>query len=418
MNRVPLIVIACLALVGCSATTSELVVAGTVDARLESVAVPTLNLPKVNLDAGFETSGQSGGASSNTGTTYGLGSFVKIDELRVAEGDTVRAGQVLGSVDSAALEAQVATAEADADVAASQVGLLAKAIDEAKDKAAEVAESKADVKKAINTLNKTRAKLVKTRKLLKKQRPALAKKLKQAQQLLANYPPVPVPGVPSKAELEKGIAKMKAGLKKMDAGLKQINKAIPKLDKGLKKARDGLEKLDDAAAEITDARAQLADLKELAEIAAEAMQVPIDQANLQLSLAQLTAPVDGVVVGAAAAGDLLAPGASVVSIRPDGPSKVTAWLSPAQMAQVCVGDAASITSDWNSVGVPATLTTIATRAEYPPTSVPTEEVHLTRAIEVEFTATEQLPAGVPVEISINGCRPSADRTEEDTDGRP
>ena len=46
-----------------------------------------------------------------------------------------------------------------------------------------------------------------------------------------------------------------------------------------------------------------------------------------------------------------------------------------------------------------------------PTSVPTEEVHLTRAVEVEFTATAQLPAGVPVEITINGCRFAADHEE-------
>ena len=74
----------------------------------------------------------------------------------------------------------------------------------------------------------------------------------------------------------------------------------------------------------------------------------------------------------------------------------------------------SVVGDWmTGDGVPATLTRIGTRSDYPPTSVATEEVHLTRAVEVEFTATEHLPAGVPVDISITGCHAAA---ATDTDG--
>lgn len=55
-----------------------------------------------------------------------------------------------------------------------------------------------------------------------------------------------------------------------------------------------------------------------------------------------------------------------------------------------MGDEASVAGDWGNAATPATLTRIAPAAEYPPTSVPTEEVHLTRAVGVEFTATAQL----------------------------
>lgn len=413
MKRLLAALTAVLWLAGCSAAPSGLVVAGTVDAHVETVAVPSLNVPAVSLDAGFDTSADASRSPSSTARSYGLGSFVRIDEVLVAEGDSVRAGQPLVTLDSAGLGAQLDVAEADAAVAAAQVDLLASAIDKTYDKAKEVADKRADVKKAINTLTSTRATLVKTRAQLKKQRPALAKQLKQVQQLLANYPPVPVPGIPSKEELQQAIGKLKAGLKKMDAGLKTIKQNLPKLDKGLKKAKEGLVKLDDAAAEIVDARAQLTDLQELAKIAADTMLVPIDAAQVQFALSTLTAPADGVVVSVAAAGDLLAPGANAVGIRAAVPSTITAWLSPGQLNQVCVSDQASITGDWSGVAVPGSLTRIGTSAEYPPTSVPTEEVHLTRAVEVEVTATEQLPAGVPVEISINACRPSADRAEED-----
>ena len=64
-------------------------------------------------------------------------------------------------------------------------------------------------------------------------------------------------------------------------------------------------------------------------------------------------------------------------------------------------------------GVRARLTRIGTRADYPPTSVATEEIHLTRAVEVQLTATDQLPAGMPVELTIKSCRPAVATTDTD-----
>ena len=92
---------------------------------------------------------------------------------------------------------------------------------------------------------------------------------------------------------------------------------------------------------------------------------------------------------------------------------MTAWLAPAELARVCTGDSATILGDWMTQGVRATLTRIGTRSDYPPTSVATDEIHLTRAVEVEFTATQQLPAGVPVELTINSCHPAAGNTDTD-----
>ena len=54
--------------------------------------------------------------------------------------------------------------------------------------------------------------------------------------------------------------------------------------------------------------------------------------------------------------------------------------------------------------VPATLTRIGQRWDYPPSSHATDEVHLSRALPAEFTASSgDLPAGVPVEVAIDGC---------------
>ena len=173
-------------------------------------------------------------------------------------------------------------------------------------------------------------------------------------------------------------------------------------------------KLEDATAKITDARGSLRDLKELAALQANALTVPVDLARVQVALAELTSPVNGVVVSVATAGSVLAPGATAVTIRESRPSTVTAWLAPSELARVCAGDAASVVGDWmTGDGVPATLTRIGTSSDYPPTSVATNEVHLTRAVEVEVTATEQLPPGVPVELHINSCHSAAGISDTD-----
>jgi multidrug resistance efflux pump len=412
------------ALAGCTAAPSALVVSGRVEDRLETVAVPAVTVPAVNLDAGFTTltgatnpvTGRTAAKTSAVGATYGFGTFVRLAAVSVTVGDTVTAGQSLGRVDTSALAAQIAAAKADAAVAAAQVGLLGDAIDTTYDKQADIKDAKAKVLDAINKIHDGKKKLLKARSSARKIRAGLAAKLHAAEQLLANYPPVVPPGtnLPPKEGLPGIIAGLKAGIKKLDAGVRKINGLLHTLARGLKKARSGLRKLQDATAKITDARGSLRDLKELASLQAEALKVSVDLARLQLPLAELTSGVNGVVVSAERAGSVLAPGAKAISIRETRPSLVTAWLAPDQLTQVCTGDAASIVADWmTGDGLPATLTRIGTRTDYPPTSVATEEVHLTRAVEVEFTASEQLPAGVPVELHINSCHPAAGNSDTD-----
>jgi len=411
-----------LTLSGCSgATSSAIVASGTVDTTLTLVTAPTLTVPAVNLDAGFTTvtgrrdpvSGRTANATSSAAATFGVGSTIAVTHVRVAEGDTVTAGQELVVLDTRMQRAQIAAAKADQKVMAANVDLLADAIDTTFDKQADVEDAKQTVIDAIAKVRSTRATLLKTRHQLEKALPQLRAALAQVEAMIANYPPVPPPGYPTLAELQAKAQALAAQLGQLKAGLKKINAALPKLAAGLKKAKAALRKINDGLAGIADARGTLRDQKELVELQAEALKVPIDVARAQVTLGTLTAPVDGVVVSVAHVGTQLAPGATVVSIREDQPSTVTAWLSPSQLGQVCVGDAARIAGDWMSGdGVPASLTRISDSSEYPPTSVATDEVHLTRAVEVTLTTdTGQLPAGAPVEISIQGCRTAADNTD-------
>jgi multidrug efflux pump subunit AcrA (membrane-fusion protein) len=157
-------------------------------------------------------------------------------------------------------------------------------------------------------------------------------------------------------------------------------------------------------------RATLKDAKKLAEINADASGIPVRKARAQLDQATLKAPVAGVVTSAAHDGDLLAPGASAVTIRTSEPSQVSAWLSPAQAARSCSGDAVQLTGDWMPAGtsVPGSVTWLGTGYQYPPTDSTTDEIHLTRALQARISTQQaHLPAGVPVDISITGCHAAA-----------
>jgi multidrug resistance efflux pump len=138
-------------------------------------------------------------------------------------------------------------------------------------------------------------------------------------------------------------------------------------------------------------------------IAAGASAVGVDLALYQRSLAEVHAPVAGVVVKVVSAGDVIAPGATVAEIRQPGRARVSAWLAPSKLPRVSVGDTAWIGADWLEKPVRGRVTSIGQKAEYPPTSSATKDVHLTRAVKIEITADAghaALPPGTPVDISI------------------
>lgn len=405
-----------LALSGCSSTTGPIHATGTVTDQAQTVTVPVLNAPAVNLDAGFpapaptaETSDQRG--PSITGDTFGLGDTWQIATVLVAEGDSVQAGQPVASLEATGLQLNVTAAKADAEVAAAQVKVLTAAIDDTYDKAALVATNRDKVRSALSQLSATQADLAKKKTQLLATRSELGTQLDQVETALKN----PMLPAPQRAQLTAARTKLRTAIATIDAGLTTIGQTEPKLADGLKKARSGLATLDSASATITDARSQLRGLRNLARIAEDTAQIGVDLAKVQRAQAVLTAPIAGVVVTTASAGDRLAAGATVATVRPVNASKVTAWLPPQDAASLCVGDAATITGDWMAPGhsALARLDWIAASAEYPPTSTTTDDVHLLRAVEVQLSSDADLPAGVGVDITITGCRSGSGQNKED-----
>lgn len=419
MNKSILVTLAAVVvLTGCSSTPGPIQAVGTVTDQAQHITVPQLVAPTVNLDAGFPaaattpssgattppTSGSGASdqqATNSTATIFGLGSTWQIAKVLVTVGDTVAVGAPLAMLDPAQLQLQVTSAKADAAVAAAQVDVLDTAIRDTYTKASDVAATREKVRAAITKLTSTQADLETKANQLMATRQDLTTKLEKVDAALAN-PLLPPPQV---AQLKAARSKLRSGIARINAGLAQIAKAAPQLRNGLTQARSGLATLNKASATISDARSQLRGVRDLAQIAADTAKIGVDLAKVQRSQTVLAAPVSGVVVMVVQAGERLAPGATVAAVRPTGDSLVTAWLPVPEAAAVCVGDRATISGDWMAPGasVTARLDWVAPTADYPPTSTTTQEVHLLRAVQVQLSTDAELPAGVSVDITVDGC---------------
>jgi len=332
-----------------------------------------------------------------------LDRFSRVASAAVGVGDRVAAGDVLVVFDPAALQAAFEGAKADRAVAKAQVGVIDGALDEIASGRSELADARQELASARSKLSKTRAELVAKRAELKKL-------LAQMERAGAGHPPGSTPGT-----LPPGVTPPSApNPAELRAALAQLDAGIDRLDAGLAKAKSGESRLAAARGRLANAKSQLEDARDLALIAADASAVSVRLAQWRLDEATVRSPYDGVVVSALSPGDVVAPGATVATIRMDGPSRLTTWLTPLEAAtlerrlrapQSADRPKVSVEADWLAPGValPGSITRIGTRAVYPPTSFATKEVHLTRAVLLEVTVDSTqtaLPPGAPADVWI------------------
>lgn len=433
--------VAALALVGLVAVAgcggpAPLAASGTVDDPAYAVVAPRLVAPAVNLDAGFDATATAAPAPT------GYAAADRVARVAVAQGDRVRAGQPLVALDAAALDAALRAARADQAVAAARPGVLTAALDDLADKRADLVAKRRDVRTAIDTMVAKRAQVIAARRTIAAKRrqvdAAIAKLAAQRAGVAASVAnlraqvdalaaqigqltdPAQIAAAQAQlAALRAGLAQAEAGLAKLDAGLSQASAArrklaaaaaqatagLAKLDRGLATARSGLAKLDDGLAKLDDGAARLRDARVLARLGASAAAVAVARAEEARSAAKVVAPADGVIVAIVRVGDVVAPGATLVTLRPDQAATVTTWLSPEQADGACAGASAAVVTDWG-VSYAARVERVGVRAEYPPTALATSEVHLTRALAVTVAlddAAARPPAGVGVDVRISPC---------------
>ena len=118
----------------------------------------------------------------------------------------------------------------------------------------------------------------------------------------------------------------------------------------------------------------------------------------------LISPVSGYVTQAATTGQVMIVGAPVVRIKPDERALVDTYVTPEQFAKIHHGTTADITWDSNGGKVlHATIDEASLNVAYPPTSFPTDVVHMTRTVKLSFRldSDDAPPAGTPVDITIH-----------------
>lgn len=400
---------ACVALMGCSADDS--LHAGKVVDDVVEVQAPALPVPSVDSDAGFATgsgSSSAGGMSGSRSTAStavaltGLTNVVRVTSIAVKTGDRVSAGTEIARLDSRSLDANVAVAKAKLSTSRAQAGLLSETLDTLASSRSTLASKRSQIDDAANQLTSTRAKL--------------AAQLSELEALLAKVEAMGggtqrPPGAGSALPVRPGSTPPQGTLpdpKQLRAGIAKLTAALAKLDAGLVKVDSGRAKIASASAKLTDARGQLKDLRRLALVGVDGAEVGVQVAEYQRQLAVVRAPVDGVVVSVSSVGDVLAPGAPIADIRRSGAPRVTTWLAPDALGGVRVGTPVEVRADWfpggpGSLVIQGRVTSISARADYPPTSFTTSEIHLTRAIPVEMTLSDTadqpaLPPGTPVDV--------------------
>lgn len=443
-----------LLLAGCATTEDGLRVGGRVEDRTDTVSAPALLAVAPDPNAGF---------TPTAGTPQAPTPIAAVLVTDAAPlGTRVKRGDAVAHVDSAVQDAALAAAQADAELAARRVDLLDSSAADVRDQRKDLRAKRRDLVTAIDTLTTTRPDLVKTRADLLAQQVQLnatlptlaAQRVEVAQgvatltasrdQLRATIATLcaqrgtlaAAPDSPEKvaglaqldaalaqaragllqvttayeqaaaglAQLDAGIATATAGAQQLAAGLVQVTQGIGTVDANLTTARTGLGTIDDGLDQLADAESALVDAAELARVTSRASIVGLGRAEQQQSLTTLVAPADGVVVRTSLPGDVVAPGAPVVVVRPDAAASVTAWVAPDAAARLCVGDGATVATDWGTTHR-ATVARVGVRAEYPPTAQATDEIHLTRAVAVTVTLdTDALPPGAPVDLTLTACR--------------
>ncbi len=314
-------------------------------------------------------------ASTRTSAASGQPALAgTIASIEAPEGSHVTTGQVVARLDDRALALQADVARAGARLAKANIGVADANLDTLASNSATLADARKKLDAALATLRASRADVVRN--------------LAAAEDAVAHMPPVLPPGVPDPRVL---VAKLKAALAQIDAGLAKATAARAKLN--------------GASAKLSTARSQLRGLRRVLVLAAHAADVGIEVADARRALAVLRAPCSGVVTQVVQAGSVAFAGQPVARIAPDGPVILDTYLDAGELLLVRLGAAATAGSDSSGARVfTGRVSAIAPSFGYPPTSLATPLVHMTRAVKVSVTLDDPaapLPAGTPADLTIS-----------------
>jgi multidrug resistance efflux pump len=336
--------------------------------------------------------------------------------VNVQVGDHVTPGQVVAQLDTKLLDLGVQQAKNSATRARINVRVLKNSLDtiaDNQDKLAtgkeQLATGKQQLATGKATLRNAKAQLLSAQaKLLeaKRSRPQIQAGLAALKQQAASFPPGHVPPALLKkiAQLQGLLASINPGLKQVNAGLAKLAAAEAQLATAQTQLATAAGQLATAGDALKTAKKQVIRARDSLEIIADASHLVVTLAQVKRDQATIVSPVAGVVTQAAAQGTVAMVGSPIVRVDPDEPALVDTYLTGAQLGAVHAGTVADITYD-SSGGRSAqgTLSLVDDQALFPPTSFPTDIVHMTRTVKVTFRldSGQAPPPGTPVDIAIH-----------------
>lgn len=279
----------------------------------------------------------------------------KVLKINVAEGDTVKKGEVLFSLETDQLQDQMNQAKAALEVAKAT---LNKAVGGAR--AQEIAGAQALVQQAdaaLNGADTTKANLEGTLKDVEKQYNDLISQMdnfknKSTGKYDANYAIEQLDSARSKGAITEaqytvkvqGIQQLFAGKLQYENQISQLKGQLKTINAQIAAAKAGLSGANDKLSLTTEGASN----KDIAIIAAQvkAAQAAFDLAQLNYNNAQVKAPADGTVVQVSIhTGDVIGAGQPGISIVDMSKLKVTANVLESDLERVGIGQKVTMTID-------------------------------------------------------------------------
>jgi multidrug efflux pump subunit AcrA (membrane-fusion protein) len=417
---------------------NRIFVAGDVRAVVRTVSAPTIAYPNAdytvavpsNAAAGASvitlarTTPRTSGGAARSGQPVVSG---KLAAVSVHVGDHVEAGQVIARLDTTLLDLGVQQAKVNAANTRTKVKVLRNNLDTILDNQDKITDGKSQLATGREQLATAKGQLATGKAQLKTAKSGLLaaradtlalqrltkSKLAAAKAKAATYPPGSVPGnilgeiqmnTMKLAGIKQGLAKISAGLAKVNAGFAKLATASAKIAAAEGKLATAADQLATASDALKTAKKQVVRARDSLKIIADSASIGIALAEVKRDQATISTPVSGVVTQAAAQGTVALVGAPIVRIRPDEPALVDTYLTAEQLGKLRAGAPADVTYDsGHGTALRGTLALVGDNALFPPTSFPTDIVHMTRTVKVTFRldSGDGPPPGTPVDIAIH-----------------